>query len=292
MSRSSLRLRTVVALIAFLLLGSSSGVAAETKTGASSRLREKRQELSQVKRDLNRERKQAQQVAQKERTLFDELDRIDHELQQKGRELKELQTRLKVSAERLLTTQHDITLTRTRLNQIQDLFRRRMRAIYKQGRHGYVQALLSSEDLSGAERRIRYLGAIANQDQRMVAAYTTTLDTLGAQQATLEQSRAELTTSQKAITAKREEILEEQNTRRVLLAKVQEHKKGHLTAIRDLELAARELQGLISRLQQQRRLQIARGSRPAPSRLMARPTNRMDRFHRSRAACRGPRPAS
>ncbi len=268
MSSSSLRLRlrTVVTLIAFLLLGLSSGMAAETKTGPSSRLREKRQELSQVKRELSRERKQAQQEAQKERTLFDELDRIDRELQQKGRELKELQTRLKVSTERLQTTQHDIKLTRTRLNQIQDLFRRRMRAIYKQGRHGYVQALLSSEDLSGAERRIRYLGAIANQDQRMVAAYTTTLDTLGTQQATLEQSRAELTMSQKAITAKREEILGEQNTRRVLLAKVQEHKKGHLAAIRDLELAARELQGLISRLQQQRRPQIARGPRPAPSR--------------------------
>jgi murein hydrolase activator len=266
MARSLLTLRAVVALTATFLLGSSSGLSAEPRTGPSSRLREKHQELNQVKKELSRERKQAQQVAQKERALFDELDRIDRELQEKGRELKQFQIRLKVSTERLQTTQRDIKLTRTRLDQIQDLFRRRIRAIYKQGRHAYVQALLSSEDLSGAERRIRYLGAIAKQDQRMVAAYSTTLDTLETQQATLEQSRAELTMSQKAITAKREEILEEQHARRVLLAKVQEHKKGHLAAVRNLELATRELQDLISRLQRQRRLQIGRASRQAPSR--------------------------
>lgn len=266
MARSLLTFRAVVALTATFLLGSSSGLAAEPRTGPSSRLREKREQLTQVKEELNRERKQVQQVAQKERMLFDRLDRIDRELQQKGQELKAFQTGLKVSTERLQTTQRDIKLTRTRLDQIKELFRRRIRAIYKQGRHGYVQALLSSEDLSSAERRIRYLGAIANQDQRMAAAYTTTLDTLGAQQATLERSRAELTMSQKAITAKREEILEEQHARRVLLTKVQEHKNSHLAAIRNLELATRELQGLISRLQRQRRPQIGRASRPAPSR--------------------------
>lgn len=255
-----------MALIATFFLVSSSGLAAEPRMGSSSRLRKKREELSHVKKELDRERKQAQRVAQKERTLSEELDRIDRELQQKGRELKELQVKLKIGTERLQTTQRDIKLTRTHLDQLQDLFRRRVRAIYKQGRYGYVQALLSSEDLSGAERRIRYLATIANQDQRMVAAYTATLQTLGTQQAELERSKAELTLGQKTVTEKREEILEQKYARRVLLAKVQEEKKGHLAAVRELELAARELQSLIGRLQQQRRLQIGRAPHPAPSR--------------------------
>ncbi|MBZ0169730.1 Murein hydrolase activator EnvC precursor [Candidatus Methylomirabilis lanthanidiphila] len=264
MVQSPLTRWVIIALIATLLVGSRSGLAADTKTGSSSRLREKRNELSQIKKELNHERKQARQVAQKERTLSDELDRINRELQQKGRELKDLQTRLKISAERLRMTQHDIGLTRTRLDRIQDLFRRRVRAIYKQGQHGYVQALLSSEDLSGAERRIRYLATIAHQDRQMVAAYTATIETLGTQQAELERSKAELTQGQKAVTEKREEILEEQQTRRVLLVKVQEEKKGHLAAVLELELAARELQRLIGRLQQQKRPQIGRAPRPIP----------------------------
>ncbi len=262
MARSPLTIGVVVTLMAALLFCPPSSLAVETRTGPSSRLRDKREELKQVKRELDRERKQAQQVARKERSLSEELARIDRELQQKGRELKELQARLKASTERLQTTQRDIRLTRTHLDTIQGLFRMRVRAIYKQGRYGYVQALLSSENLSGAGRRVRYLAAIANQDQRMVAAYTVVIETLGAQQAQLERSKAELTMGQKAVTAKREEILEEQHARRLLLANVQEQKKNHLAAVQELELASRELHGLIGRLQQQKRSQVKRAPHP------------------------------
>ncbi|PWB76765.1 MAG: hypothetical protein C3F08_11035 [Candidatus Methylomirabilota bacterium] len=251
--------------MATLLAGPQSGQAADGKAGSSLRLREKRNELSEIKKELNHERKQSQRVARQERTLFDDLNRIERELQRKGRELKELQTKLKVSTDRLRTTQHEIGLTKARLDRMQNLFRRRVRAIYKQGQYGYVQALLSSEDLSGAERRIRYLATIAHQDRLMVAAYTATLGTLGTQQAVIERSKAELTQAQKAITEKREEILEEQRARRLLLARVQEEKKGHLVAIRELELAARELQRLISRLQQQKRSRIGKAPRSIPS---------------------------
>lgn len=269
MTRLPLTILPVVALTGALLLGPQSGLAAEKEREPSSRLRNKREELNQLKRELDRERKQARQIAQKEQSLFDELDRIDRGLQQKGRELKGLQAKLRTNTERLQTIQKEIRLTQANLDQIKGLFRRRVRAIYKQGGHGYVRALLSSEDLSDAGRRIRYLAAIANQDQRMVAAYTAALEALQTQQAELEHSRVELTLSQKAVTAKREEILEEQRARRVLLAKVQEKKKGHLAAIRQLELAARELQGLIGRLQREKRLQASRAPAPEPLRAPA-----------------------
>ncbi len=265
MARSLFTIRTGAAVIAALLLCPSPGLAAKKEPEPSSRLRDKRQELTKVRRELDLERKQAKLVARKEQSLFEELDRIDRQLQQKGQELKALQAKLRTSTERLHAIQKEIRLTQTQLDQIKGLFRRRIRAMYKQGRHGYVQALLSSEDLSGAGRRIRYLAAIANQDQRMVAAYTAGLETLQTQQAELEHSKAELTLSQKAVAAKREEILGEQRARRVLLAKVQEQKKGHLAAIRQLELAAHELQGLIGRLQREKRPQSGRAPAPEPS---------------------------
>lgn len=266
MARSPRSLRGVVALTAVLLLGPPAGLAAAKRAEPSPRLREKREALNQVKRDLDQERKQAQRVARKEQSLSEELDRIDRVLQQKGRELKELQAKLKVGTERLQTVQRESKLTRAHLDQIQGLFRNRVRAIYKQGRHGYVQALLSSEDLSGAGRRIRYLAAIASQDQRMVAGYTAALKTLGAKEAELERSKAELTLTQQAVAAKRQDILEAQQQRRLWLAKVQEQKQAHLLAIRGLEQAARELQELIGRLRQQKRPQVGRGTPPEPLR--------------------------
>ena len=262
--RPPLAFRAAVALAVVCLLGPASTLAAERQREPAPRLRDKRKELNHLKQELDRERKQAKNVAQKEQSLFEELDRINRQLQEKGRELKGLQARLRINTERLRTTQGEIRQTQIHLDQIKGLFRRRVRAIYKQGRHGYVQALLSSEDLSGAGRRVRYLSAIANQDQRMAAAYTAALERLHTQQGELERSKNELSLSQKAVTAKRDEILEEQRARRVLLAKVQDQKKGHLAAIRQLELAARELQTLIARLQREKRPQIGRGHARTP----------------------------
>ncbi len=271
MTRSPLTLWTMLALTGLALIWPPSGLAAEKALRPSANLRDKREELNQLKQELDRERKQAKQVARKERSLFEELDQINRQLEQKGRELKALQAKLRTSTERLQTNQKEIRLTQKELDYIQGLLRRRVRALYKHGRLGYVRALLSSDDLSGAGRRIKYLAAIASQDRRMVAAYTATLETLQRKQAELEQSKAELLESQMAVRAKREEILEERRARRVLLAKVQEQKKGHLAAIRQLELASRELQALIGRLQREERSLLGkeaaheRGRPPLPT---------------------------
>ncbi|MGH7369821.1 MAG: murein hydrolase activator EnvC family protein, partial [Candidatus Methylomirabilaceae bacterium] len=224
-------------------------MAAEKRPALSRRILDKREQLKQLNEELDRRRKQATQVARKERQLFEDLDRADRQLKQKGRELRELQEKVRTSTERLQVLQREIRLTQTDLDHLRGLFRRRVRAIYKQGRSGYVRAVLSADDLSHGIRRAKYLTAIANQDQRMVVAYAAALTTLEHKQAALARSRMEFVENQKAVAAKREEILEEQRTKRRLLAMVQEQKKDHLAAIRQLELGARELQDLIGRLQ-------------------------------------------
>jgi len=235
-----------------------SSAGAEREPKVSRRLHDKREQLDRVQRELERERRRATQIARKERSLFEELDRIEHQLRQKGRELRGLQEKLQVSTQRLQRLRTEIGLTQAQLDQLQAMVRRRLRAIYKQGRFGYVRVLLSAEDLADGGRRMKYLAAIAGQDQRMVAAYGATLEALQKRHAELESSKAELVKHQRAVEAKRAEILDEQGARRRLLALVQERKREHLAAIHQLEQAARELQDLIGRLQGEARAQTKR----------------------------------
>jgi septal ring factor EnvC (AmiA/AmiB activator) len=249
-----------LALSATIAGSEGEALAAERGTALSRRILDKREQLKQLTNELDRRRKQATRVAQRERQLFEDLDRADRQLEQKGRELRTLQDKFRARSERLQVLQREIKLTQAELDRLQNLFRRRVRAIYKQGRSGYIRALLSAEDLSHGIRRTKFLAAIANQDKRMVAMYTTALTSLEEKQDALERSKRELVESQKAVSAKREEILKEQRDKRRLLAMVQEQKRNHLAAIRQLELGAKELQGLIGRLQGEARIQ--RGRRP------------------------------
>ena len=123
-----------MAFTAGLLLGRASDPAAGKEPRASWRLREKREQLNELKQELDRERHEAKQVVRKEQSLFEELDRTDQQLKQKGRELKGLQARLRSSTERLQSLQKEIGLTQKQLDQTRGLFRRRVRASVQIGR--------------------------------------------------------------------------------------------------------------------------------------------------------------
>jgi septal ring factor EnvC (AmiA/AmiB activator) len=131
-----------------------------------------------------------------------------------------------------------------------------------------VRLLLSAEDFSAAGRRIKYLSAVAAQDQRLTQTYSTILADLSQKRAELTRYKAEVADAKEKVATTRGQIAEEQRKRRILLASVREEKAGHLATIKELEASAKDLQALITRLQseeeRQRRLSRPPARREAP----------------------------
>ena len=233
------------AAVVVVMPGPSLG-AGESK---SPKVQESRERLMEVQRELGRERDKAREAGQKEASLAKELARLDQDLRRKTGALQDLEAKLRESSQRIARLTQEIASTETRLNRSRGLLKQRLRAMYKQGRFGYVRMLLSAEDFSGAGRRLKYLSAVAGQDQRLMQSYSTTLADLSEKRAELEQYKAEVAEAKVKAATTRNQIAEEQRKRRVLLASVREEKAGHLTAVKELEKSAKDLQGLIARLQ-------------------------------------------
>ena len=242
------------------------GWAAEEGKGKVSETRDR---LRDINRKLERERQRAQEAAQRERDLAQEIRAIEADLQKKGRELKGLQAKLRGSTDRIAALAQEIRGAEARLARSRALLARRLRAIYKQGRLAYVRLLLGADDMAGAATRLKYLGSIAAQDRRLATTYQGVLADLTAKRQALETYKAEVATAREAAQTRQHEIAEEQRKRQILLAKVREEKLGHLTAARKLEEAARDLQNLIGRLSREeaapRRRGPASAVQPAPS---------------------------
>lgn len=254
--------------MAGLLLLLAAGGAA---TGASAaKSTESRDRLKEVQRELGKERDRARQASKREAALAKELGRLEEDLQAKTKLLRELEAKLRGSSQRIHRLSQEIRATEARLTRARTLLQQRLRAIYKQGQFGYVRALLSAEDISGASRRFKYLSAIAGQDRRLMQAYEGSLEERSRKRAELEQSKAEVAEATAKATLTRNQIVEEQRKRQVLLASVREEKAGHLAAIKELEKSAKDLEGLIARLQSEEERQ-RRAVRPAPRREPARP---------------------
>jgi septal ring factor EnvC (AmiA/AmiB activator) len=142
--------------------------------------------------------------------------------------------------------------------------------MYKQGRIGYVRMLLSAEDLSSAGRRLKYLSVLAAQDRRLMQTYGTALADLTQKRTELERHKQEVAEATAAASLTRNQIVEEQRRRRVLLASVREEKAGHLAHAKELEASAKDLQALIARLQSEEERQRRAAAKPPPKKEGAR----------------------
>ena len=255
-----IRLAALGLLLVLSLSGPTS--AAEIR---SPRAQESRERLKELQRKLGRERQQAKDALRKETSLAKELARIDEDVRVKSKRLRELETTLRDSNQRITKLSRDIGVTEARLNRSRGLLKRRLRAIYKQGRFGYVRMLLSADDFSSAGRRLKYLSAVATQDQRLMQTYSTTLTDLSQKRSELERYKIQVAEATENAAATRGQIVEEQRKRRILLASVREERAGHLAAIKELESSAKGLQALIAKLQSEEERQ-RRANRTPPRR--------------------------
>ncbi len=246
--RSAGRQGGLGALALALALGLA-GPALGAGEAKSPKAQENRERLKEVQQELGRERLKAREAGRKEASLSRELARLDEDLRRKTQDLRGLEAKLSSSSQRIVKLSQEIASTEARLSRSRGLLKRRLRAIYKQGRFGYVRMLLSAEDFSAAGRRFKYLSAVAGQDQRLMRGYGVALGDLSQKRADLERYKAEVAEAKEKLAVTRGQIAEEHRRRRVLLASVQEEKAGHLAAIKELEKSAKDLQALIARLQ-------------------------------------------
>ncbi len=245
-----------------LLLPGGAALAGEAK---SSRAGESREQLKQVQRQLGSEREKAKEAGKREVSLAREMARLDADLKVKTKQLRDLEATLRTSTQRIAKLSRDISATDARLSASRSLLKRRLRAMYKQSRLGYVRMLLSADDLSSAGRRLKYLSAIAAQDQRLMQRYGATLGELSGRRAEIERFKTELAVATEKAATTRGQIVEEQRKRRILLASVREEKAGHLAQIKELENSAKDLQTLIAKLQSEEERQ-RRAARTPPRR--------------------------
>ena len=212
------------------------------------KLREKKQKLKTLKKEIAEERAKAQETAAKEAAVVATLKKIDRQLRRKTRELKALEVKLQAEKRAIRTLKGEVSRAGLELQEVKQRWARRVRALYKQGQFGVFRLLFSAESFTDMARRMKYLRAITAQDRALTEHYVTMLTALSEKGAVLKSRRAVLATGRRQLRATRAEIADEMWRQRILLARVREEKEGHLTAVRELRAASTRLQELIKKL--------------------------------------------
>lgn len=188
----------------------------------------------------------------KERSALSELEEIEHQMQIKKRELKIYDWNLKINQEKKRMVQEKLKLTKGNIERQKNLFHSRLRAIYKQGDLTYLKAVFSASDLNDFVERYKFMYLIAKNDAKLINNFTESLKGLKESHESLKKIDSMIILYKKRALRKQKEIDSEKKKKEELLARIRDEKINYEIAQKELELASRELEDLISDLQKKK----------------------------------------
>jgi septal ring factor EnvC (AmiA/AmiB activator) len=136
--------------------------------------------------------READRLAADERTIINDVRKLEIERQLKAEELKRVDADAKkVQADLDATSQRITSLEESEKKQTPEL-RARLVEIYKLGQGRYLRMLLSTADLRQLAQSTRTVAALAKIDRDRIASHARTLDDLKKERRALEARRAEI----------------------------------------------------------------------------------------------------
>jgi septal ring factor EnvC (AmiA/AmiB activator) len=231
-----------------LLLALVAGVPAWGAPRVSGTLKEKKDALGQVRRQLEQARARASAARSREVSLLAELERIDRTLARKRAELVRLDARIgQVEAElrqledRRGEVAEDIVAQQGALGA-------RLRALDGLRQAPGAPAWLGEATALARARAREDLTRVARADLVRLVAIGQTAERLQARQAAVAERRRELVGLRKAVVAERAAMNAEAERRRVLLGGVRDDRATHERMVAELEEASRRLEALVQEL--------------------------------------------
>ena len=218
-------------------------------------IQSERRKLEQTQKQLREEREKAADARRRETSLLAELEKIDHRLADKQRDVARLDGRVQRVQAEIQGLRAEIRKLETSRGGQQDALARRLRTIYKIHNQGAALPLILAEDAVRRTAVIRQLGSLAALDARLIREYRLTSDHLADRKGREEARQHELAALGAEAKREQAEVDVEAGRRRVLLARVRDERAYHERMVGELTEASRRLEAFMRDLQaKQRRL--------------------------------------
>jgi septal ring factor EnvC (AmiA/AmiB activator) len=237
----------ILVLLLFLLVGHGPhAYGADDTTG-------KKKELQRIKREMSEKQRKIKRADRKERSILSELDKIDRDIHAGSLELAGQQKRLREAEASLRDIEKSNAEISRDLVTLKKVYAYRVRALYKMSRSGYAAAVLTSNGVGEAVKRIKYLGMIAERDRMMIREYGSALGRLAVQQAEIAEKKDDILRRKGAVETKKAELETRKHRKAEILGSVRGEKSLYEQALRELEESSVSLWAMIKKAEREKK---------------------------------------
>jgi murein DD-endopeptidase MepM/ murein hydrolase activator NlpD len=217
---------------------------------AGGTVRQKQQELEEIREQLEEGRRGLRRARTAERSLLGELRQIEETRDRLARELQEIEARLRLVRRRQEATQIRVTALTQQLAFREGHLAGRLRDIYRWGRTGYVDVLLGAGDFGELVTRLYFLGRIVSADTELIRRTARERQTWQALQEEMAEQRSEIDSLVQQVGERKRSIEAQEGQKRALLRRMQRERTTFENLVEELEEDSRRLEQLIGRLTQ------------------------------------------
>jgi septal ring factor EnvC (AmiA/AmiB activator) len=210
-------------------------------------------QVKQIETDLLQQKEQFLRFDSEERGLLDQLTSIDSVIIEKRRLVKELRAKIDLNNNELKSKQQELIRVEEVIRELEMLLRKRLIALYKYAKRGYLQTLASANNLEELNKRMKYLKAIVDEDRRAMTQLIQEQMTYQRELSEIERQLAIIVKMEEVETKGLASIKEDLERKVIVLAKIHQEKEFHQTAVKELESAAQNLRHTLLNLDQDER---------------------------------------
>ncbi|GAK61205.1 hypothetical protein U27_01104 [Candidatus Vecturithrix granuli] len=229
--------------------------------------------LHTIEQQLKEKQTEFQQITQREKNLLAELNTIDQQLQTYQQQLQKHQENLKQKTSELKILEKNLAQLQNTSQHKKTLLVKRLRAIYKMGKLGYLTPLLAIASYDNMQQQVKYLQLISEQDRQLLADVEQDRQNILFQKKALEQQKQDIAQTQKQIQQEQAKIEEQKIQKDKLLKAIQKDKTQYTQMIAKLETTREELEQLIKNIEDRPSVPSSRAIPAKPGKEVTLPEN-------------------
>ncbi len=197
--------------------------------------------VTTIEKELNREKELFHKFGAKEKSLLAQLSDLEKEIAAHRSFLSDISGRINRTQKELGAQEEILREVKQALGEAEERLARRLVAFYKYAKRGYIQILANATGIHDLRRRIKYLKGITRGDQelmdKMFQAHQRHEQELGQTKEKLDTVNRLESEEKECLAALQKDL----DKKVLLLMKVHKEKEFYETAVKELELAAKNL---------------------------------------------------
>lgn len=235
------RLVSIIVVVSIVLLHS---------TAVYADLAEEQKKLEQVQQETRNKQEELKGVQQQKNNLIKELERLNNELNEAENQLGKVEKDIDVTRAELERVIKELEKAQRELEKRDNLYKQRLRTMYKNSGYGYLEVLLNAESFSDFISRFYLVSKVAAYDVSILEELKEYRDIVQAKETEVKEKEVRMLSLKNDLLKKKEEIKTVTASRNSALSRVKNEEKELDLMLAELENTSKQITQTILSLTQ------------------------------------------